>query len=66
MTANRKLAAKARWAAKSPSQRLEARATKLLAKHGFYPKRGKREESVVEAEAIGQHGQLKATWVGRP
>ena len=57
---------KARLAELSPTEKLARSATKMLAKHGFYPKRSKREESVLEAEAIGQNGQLRATWVGRP
>ncbi len=63
---NRKAMRQAKWAAMTPAERLAKAGTKLLAKHGYFPKREAREESLVEADGIGQNGRLRPTWTGRP
>lgn len=46
--------------------KLSAAADRLLAKAGYFTKSPeKREESVLEADAIGSNGQLRPTWQGR-
>jgi len=48
-------------------RKLTRAADKILARNGFFQKPDDDDSEVlVDADAIGQHGGLRPTWVGRP
>lgn len=64
--ANRRLMKAARWAAMTPEQRLLSIGSRLLRKaDGYAPKEQHDDYEPVEAEAIGNNGNLRPTWQGR-